>query len=219
MTSVEPRNDEQRIAGRGPTATGLAVFITNTPALQRVSKNGVTPMNAKDIKLGETYALRRSDVLVRFRVTTIITKRDGEGTKSYAEGYIAEDRKDDTAPKLETVKVAALEGPYQQVAELVEKEKRDVAERKRQAVEDLALQERVRELLYKLTGLPKPKDPAEYHQAFKLDYSGVDISKKALKPLAEALEKLGLPVETQGTQEFEEAAKRREEMRSGGGRR
>jgi hypothetical protein len=147
-------------------------------------------MNAKDIKLGDTYALRRSDVLVRFRVITIITKRDGEGTKNYAEGYIAEDRKDDTAPKLETVKVATLEGQYEKVAELVEKAKREESERKRQAAEHLALQERVRELLYKVTGLPKPKDPAQYQQAFKLDYSGIDIGKQALKPLAEVLAKL-----------------------------
>jgi len=144
-------------------------------------------MQTAKIKVDGIYAYKHGGDYVRFVVDAIITRKSVHKTESQIEGRIVEDA-GNTKIRLDP---ALLEGPYEEMAALVERKAKEDAERKAKADEAEAKARRDRIALYRFVGMPAPKDAKSYDQPFKLDYgSTIDIRREGVKLLIERIEKL-----------------------------
>jgi hypothetical protein len=147
----------------------------NTARLAPGFSNGVTTMQASKITIGDTYAVKRGGVLMRFRVTEVTTHR-GSRTSSEITGYLVDDNN-----RVVTIGVSEVIGPYAEQAELAEKARKEKEERERIANDQKALADRLTKLFYKKTGLRRPENSS---QPFRTTYSyGVEINREGVEAL------------------------------------
>jgi hypothetical protein len=144
-------------------------------------------MQTSKIKVDGVYAYKRGVEFVRFVVDTIVTRKDTSKTESVIEGHIVEDGGTRNTLKLGPDQ---LEGPYEQVAELVERKAKEDAERKAKADEDEARHQRDRLTLYRFIGVKPPKNAKDYDQFFRCSYGSVDIRSEGVRALVDHIEKL-----------------------------
>ena len=135
-------------------------------------------MQAAKIKVGEVYAYWRGSEYVRYAVDAKITRNEGDRAQTTLEGRIIEDGR--AALKF-TLSPEDLKGPYQEVAELVERKAKEDAKR--------AATERDRLTLYRFVGVKPPKGK-DYDQPFRASYGSVDIRQAGVRLLIEKIEKL-----------------------------
>jgi hypothetical protein len=133
-------------------------------------------MQASKIAIGNSYAVKRGGVLMRFRVTEVTTHR-GASTSSEVTGYLVDDNN-----RSATIGVGEIIGPYAEQAELAEKARKEKEERERIANEQKALADRLTKLFYRRTGLARPQD--KYSAPFNSTYSyGVEINRAGVEAL------------------------------------
>jgi hypothetical protein len=148
-------------------------------------------MQTSKVKLGELYAYKRGNDYVRFRVTATHTSRTQSRTSTEIEGHILEDAKDGQAGRTVKLDPAHLEGPYDQVAALVERKRLEDEARAQKTKTDEAEIARQRCVLYRFVGVDAPKNAKDYHQLFRDAYgNNVDISKEGVKALVAKIESI-----------------------------
>jgi hypothetical protein len=144
-------------------------------------------MQTSKIKLGEEYAMKRGDTLIRFHVEEIVTRKDLRKTSSELVGYIVEDTKPGMGRTQINVDPSDLIGPYAEQLELVEREKREKAEYERKEKEQSEQAAVDRITLYRFVGEEPPiGDASQYRQPFRLTgYRGatVDATEEGMKLL------------------------------------
>ena len=144
-------------------------------------------MQTSKIKVDSIYAYKRGGEYVRFVVDAIITRKSVHKTESEIEGRIVEDA-GNVKIRLDP---GSLEGPYEEMAALVERKAKEDAERKtkQEAADAKARKDRL--TLYRFIGVPAPKDVKAYEQPFRIDYGAtVDIRREGVALLIERIEKL-----------------------------
>lgn len=149
-------------------------------------------MQGSKVTPQETYAMRRDDGLVRFTVSAVITRRtEARGSphdyKTEVEGYIVEDGKTGKQREFIMVNPKALLGPYLEQVELKARKDAEDAKREAEAMEQQALRERLIEVLYTVTGLPRPNNN-DYGAPFRLSFNDVDIRLDGIAALLKVLE-------------------------------
>jgi hypothetical protein len=148
-------------------------------------------MQASRIKLGEMYALQRgADTLVRFHVTEIVTRKTYGGTSNEIVGEVIEDRKPDGPKVLIKTLPDNLLGPYEEHAALVERNKRETAEREAQKAADMKQARIDRLMLYAFVGIEAPKDLGEYRQPFRISHNSVDATSDGMKAIIDKVREL-----------------------------
>lgn len=167
-------------------------------------------MQASKVNPGEVYAYKRGDENFRFYVTAVLSRRDtrSKNATSEIEGYVVEDVPENhpqgNVPFRFTTDPSKLEGPWDQVQELVERKKREDEELKRKNAEHRAEQVAIRRDLYRFVGVEPPvgetgkkygrgehDDPSD--QPFPLgtyDRSKVDVTDAGVKLLVEKIRSL-----------------------------
>jgi hypothetical protein len=115
-------------------------------------------MQASKIKIGATYAIKHYDVLKRFRVTAVITRRVNDygnphDYESTVEGFFAEPGHSTEKQSLEPKEIL---GPFDEHQELVARRAAEKAVQEKEAEEKKQLAEALVKLFYKKTGLERP---------------------------------------------------------------
>lgn len=145
-------------------------------------------MQASKIMPGAVYAIMEGGSLVRFKVGSVNTRRfQATGSphdyKSTVEGQVI-----DGPIHAVTVEPGAVLGSYEEYAELVEKKRREDAEREREGSQRVQALEMLWTMLYEKSGQPRPNDPRAYHQPFRVDVGGtIRIDTIGVKLLIDAL--------------------------------
>jgi hypothetical protein len=134
-------------------------------------------MQTAKVKVGECYALRRGDKLVRFYCTEIVTRKSHkDNTSSEFFGNVLEDKREGEPAISISINTQDLLGPYDEQAELVARRDQEAAERKARQDEREAQIKSDRLALYKFVGVTPPKKLDDYHQLFRCSYASLSIS-------------------------------------------
>lgn len=155
-------------------------------------------MQASKIKPKHVYAVKRDDVLTRFLVASVITERiDITGSphdyKSRITGNFLRDSGERSgAPEDERValKPEQILGPFEEHAELVERQRQEKAAADAARAAREAALDRLWSLLYQATGQIADEDASRWRQPFRKSSTGVEIAGDGVEPLIKALEAL-----------------------------
>jgi hypothetical protein len=153
-------------------------------------------MQASKIKPDFIYAIEEGNQLLRFRVTSVNTKRvSSTGSphdyQSEVEGHLLIPDGEKGKPITRTLKPERILGEYTQYTELVTREAAEKAAAKVKDDERKALTQRLYDALYRLTGIEPPDDGIRgIRGPFRLGYGGQDIviQFEGVEPLLKALE-------------------------------
>lgn len=144
-------------------------------------------MQTAQIKVGEVYAHKRDNKLVRVHVYAIITRKAADATKSVIEGYIVEDRKEGQVARMMKFEPDELLGPYAAQAELAKRAEQEAIDKKAAEIAQDKQAQQDRLALYAFVGETPPKDTKEYRQLFRVSFGSVDFSNDGTRRLIEAV--------------------------------
>lgn len=151
-------------------------------------------MQTANINIDGIYAFERQGLLVRFKVTEIITRKISKSGKAEATivGYIMEDHAEGKNPERVQTSPNCLLGPYANHLELI-KRQQDEAEAKQEKERqqnELALADRLR--LYKFVDAPAPRNPEDYVQLFRVRYGHLTITNEGGEAIIEIIRRMAL---------------------------
>lgn len=155
-------------------------------------------MQASKIIPGKTYAVRRGEALLRFRVREVNTitqrkqaNRSPHDSRSEIVGYFV-DRADNGGPvEPATLAPDDIQGEYTQFAELVERAAKEKAEREAKEKAERKQAQADRLALYAFVGLEPPQKADEYGQPFYLpSYGNVQVREDGVRLLVDKIREL-----------------------------
>jgi hypothetical protein len=147
-------------------------------------------MLASKIKIGHDYAIKSNHGLVRFRVDSVVTERSHTSSTARVKGFIVEDHVENDNRDQITLSPTEIRGPYEDFADLIERKKREDADRVRKEIEDVEAAEQLRHLLYSKSGLAIPNDPSIWRkEPFDTDYGKLILDPTGVRALLAILKK------------------------------
>ena len=145
-------------------------------------------MQASKIIPGTTYAFKRDDKLLRFRVTEVVTVTRRRGAKNNPHDHESEVHGTvETDPKIVKAAPERLLGEYQEYSELVARQEQERAAAQRKTEEEKNNAHQLAQALYRLVKLPMPANLDGYNIPFTTRYGTLQIEKDGVVPLLTAL--------------------------------
>lgn len=158
-------------------------------------------MQAAKIKIGETYAYKRGNELVRYSVEEITTTKSHSNTETVLTGVILEDYKPGEPRSKMHLSPSDLVGPYEEQAALVERKRLEDEARNRKSEERKAKAKADVLMLYRFVRVkPATDNPKafKYDRMFRVGYGEtVDISSRGCEAIIKRVREL----ETKSIQE------------------
>ena len=134
-------------------------------------------MQASKIIPGRTYAVKRGEHLLRFRVTEVLTTIRRRSTKVNQHDYTSQIEGVFVDPDIErdgrvaTFAPEAVLGEYDEYTELKEREAKEKAAAVAQKTAEQRAATSLVNAFYHLTRQEEPKDQSDYGNMYRIDYS------------------------------------------------